>query len=118
MMARIDATVTATNSGGGVALAIDTNPIHVPPGQHDIVFQLDDQTGQTRFDSGDPIFYAHGNACPSGGKACEELSVKSCTDTVLTLGDNNSNSIGSIGYQLNFRYGKQKAQLDPIIINS
>ena len=117
-MARIDATVTATQSGKGVALAIDKDPINVPPGQHQIVFQLNDQTGQTTFDAGDPIFYAQGNACPAGGKNCEDLSVESCTDTLLTVSDDNNNSIGSIGYQLNFRYGKQKAQLDPIIINS
>ena len=117
-MAKIDATVTATSSGNGVALAINKNPINVPPGQHDIVFQLDDQTGQTRFDNGDPIFYANGNACPGGGKNCEALSVESCTDTLLTVSDDNSDSIGSIGYQLNFMYGKKKAPLDPIIINT
>jgi hypothetical protein len=119
-MARIDATVTATDPGGKVQLSINKNPINVPPGQHDIVFQLDDQTtqGPTVFDTGDPVYYAKGNTCPSGGKNCEELNVESCTNTSLTLGDDNSNSIGSIGYQLNFRYGKQKAQLDPIIINS
>ena len=117
-MAKIDATVTATNDGGKVHLSIDKDPSKVPPGQHDIVFRLDDKTGQTTFDAGDPIYYAKGNACPAGGQNCEALSVDSCTDTLLTVSDDNSNSIGSIGYQLNFRYGKQKAQLDPIIINS
>jgi hypothetical protein len=117
-MARIDATVTATDSGGGLALSIDKDPIKVPPGQHDIVFRLNDQTGKTTFDTSDPIFYAKGNACPGGGKNCEALSVDSCTDTLLTVSDDNSNSIGSIGYQLNFMYGHKKEQLDPIIINS
>lgn len=117
-MAKIDATITATESDGKVTFEIDKNPINVPPGQHDIVFRLDDKTGQTTFDTGDPIYYAKGNACPAGGKNCEALSVGPCTDTLLTVRDNNSDSIGSIGYQLNFRYGKHKAQLDPIIINS
>jgi len=43
--------------------------------------------------------------------------VKSCTDTQLTLGDDN-NAPNTIGYQLNFVTGHKKEQLDPIIINN
>ena len=119
-MTRIAATVTASDPGGNFMLSIDKNPINVPPGQHDIVFQLVDNTtqGPTTFDAGNPIFYAKGNNCPSSGKNCEQLGVESCSNTLLTVSDNNSDSIGSIGYQLNFKYGNKKEQLDPIIINS
>jgi hypothetical protein len=118
-MARIDATVTATDSDGQVTLTIDKNPIRVPPGRHEIVFALDDQTnaGPTRFDTQDPIFHARGNKCPSSGKNCPEIDIKSCTDSSLTLGDENGEPI-TIGYQLNFRYGNKKAELDPIIIHT
>jgi hypothetical protein len=118
-MPRIDATITATDPGGQVNLTIDKNPINVPRGQHDIVFRLDDQTtqGPTKFDTGDPIFYARGNTCPSSGKNCPELGVQSCTDTLLTVGDNNGGPL-TIGYQLNFKYANKKEQLDPIIINT
>ena len=118
-MARIAATVTASDPGGNFMLSIDKNPINVPPGQHDIVFQLVDNTtqGPTTFDAGNPIFYAKGNNCPSSGRNCEQLDVESCSNTLLTVSDNNSDSIGSIGYQLNFKYGNKKEQLDPIIIN-
>jgi len=118
-MTRIAATVTASDPGGNFMLSIDKNPINVPPGQHDIVFQLVDNTtqGPTTFDVGNPIFYAKGNNCPSSGRNCEQLDVESCSNTLLTVSDNNSDSIGSIGYQLNFKYGNKKEQLDPIIIN-
>ncbi len=118
-MARIDATVTATDSSGKFMLTIDKNPINVPKGKHDIVFQLDDQTtnGPTKFDTGEPIFYAKGTNCPSSGKSCPELDVESCTDTVLTLGDENG-APSTMSYQLNFRYADKKEQLDPIIINT
>jgi len=118
-MARIDATITATDPGGKIALSINKDPINVPPGQHQVVFQLDDQTtqGPTKFDTDDPIFYAKGSNCPSSGKNCAELDVQSCTDLVLTLGDDNG-APSTIGYQLNFKYGQKKAQLDPIIINT
>lgn len=119
-MARIDATITATDPGGKVAFTIDKDPIRVPPGQHDIVFQLIDQTtqGPTTFDSSGPIFYVKGSNCPSSGKNCDQLNVESCTDTLLTVSDENHDAIGSIGYRLNFNYGKKKADLDPIIINT
>jgi hypothetical protein len=118
-MAKIDATITATDPTGKVDLTIDKNPIHVPPGKHSIVFRLDDQTkgGPTKFDIGDPIFHAKGNNCPSSGKSCPELGVRSCTDTVLTVDDNNGGQL-TMSYQLNFKYGTKKESLDPIIINT
>jgi hypothetical protein len=117
-MARIDATVTATNAGGKVALTISPNPINVPPGQHDIVFALDSQTAPpTTFDTSDPIYYASGHGCPASGKNCAQLDVASCTDTSLTLGDDND-APNTIGYQLNFLTGNKKERLDPIIINN
>ena len=117
-MARIAATVTAKDVGGQVDLTISPNPINIPPGQHDIVFDLDSQTNPaTKFDTSDPIFYANGHGCPASGKNCEQLDVKSCTDTRLTVGDNND-APNTIGYQLNFRTGSKKERLDPIIINN
>lgn len=117
-MARIVATVTAKNVGNNVALAVSPNPINVPPGNHDIVFELDSQTNPaTTFDLSDPIFYASGHGCPASGKNCNQLDVKSCTDTQLTLGDNNDEP-NTIGYQLNFTTGNKKERLDPIIINN
>jgi hypothetical protein len=117
-MAKIDATVTAIDDGGKVELSISPNPINVPPGSHDIVFVLDSQTNPTtRFDSGDPIFYANGHGCPASGKNCDQLEVTSCTDDRLTLGDNND-APNTIGYQLNFLTGNRKERLDPIIINN
>jgi hypothetical protein len=117
-MARIDATVTATDDSGSVTLEIDKNPIRVPRGRHELVFALDDQTtgGPTRFDTQDPIFHARGTACPSSGKKCPEISVQSCTDSLLSLGNDNGGPL-TIGYQLNFKYGTKKAKLDPIIIH-
>jgi hypothetical protein len=119
-MSRIDATVTATDVGGNFMLTIDKDPINVPPGQHQIVWQLVDQTtqGPTVFNTADPIFYAKGNNCPSSGKNCPQLAVQSCSNGQLNVADNNGDAIGSIGYQLNFKYGNKKEQLDPIIINS
>lgn len=118
-MARIDATITATDNGGQVDLKIDKNPIHVPRGQHDIVFSLDDRTenGPTKFNTNDPIYYAKGTACPNGGKNCPQLNVQSCSDSVLVVTDDN-NGPDTMGYQLNFKYGNQKVPLDPIIINT
>ena len=117
-MARIAATVTAKNVGNKVDLTISPNPINVPPGNHDIVFDLDSQTNPaTTFDTGDPIFYANGHSCPASGRNCDQLDVKSCTGTQLTLGDNN-NEPNTIGYQLNFLTGNKKERLDPIIINN
>lgn len=117
-MARIDATVTATDNDGNFMLQINKPQINVPRGQHEIVFQLDDQTtnGPTAFDTGNPIFYARGSNCPSSGKSCPELNVEDCTASMLTLGDNNGAST-TMSYQLNFKYGNKKEQLDPIIIN-
>jgi hypothetical protein len=118
-MARIDATVTATDGQGQqVNLAIDPNPINVPPGQHQIVIGLNSQTNEaTVFDADDPVYYANGHGCPNSGKNCDQLNVVSCTDTTLTLGDNN-NAPNTIGYQLNFRTGNKPQHLDPIIINN
>jgi hypothetical protein len=118
VMTRIAATVTARDVGGQVDLTISPNPINVPRGNHDIVFALDSQTNPaTKFDTSDPIFYANGHGCPASGKNCDQLDVKSCTDTVLTLGDDN-NAPNTIGYQLNFLTGNKKERLDPIIINN
>jgi hypothetical protein len=118
VMAKIDATVTARDVGGKVDLTISPNPINVPPGRHDIVFALDSQTTPaTKFDTGDPIYYANGHGCPNSGKNCDQLGVVSCTDTALTLGDDN-NAPNTIGYQLNFVTGNKKEHLDPIIINN
>ncbi len=119
-MAKINATVTATDTGGEFKLSIDKNPIKVPPGQHQIVWQLVDSTtqGPTIFDAADPIFYDKGANCPNSGRNCNQLTVQSCSDTMLNVADDNGDSIGSIGYQLNFKYGNQKKPLDPIIINS
>lgn len=117
-MARIAAKVTAKNAGGKVDLTISPDPIQVPPGNHDIVFDLVSQTNPaTTFDQGGPIFYASGHGCPASGKNCDQLDVKSCTDTCLTLGDDN-NAPNMIGYQLNFVTGNKKERLDPIIINN
>lgn len=118
-MARIDATVTATDGQGNqVNLSISPNPIPVPPGQHDIVIALNSQTAQpTTFDTDDPIYYANGHSCPNSGRNCDQLNVTSCTDTSLTLGDNN-NAPNTIGYQLNFLTGNKSEHLDPIIINN
>ena len=117
-MAKIDATVTAKDVGGKVVLSISPNPIKVQPGKHDIVFALNSQTNPaTKFDTSDPIFYANGHSCPASGRNCDQLDVKSCTDTQLTLGDDN-NAPNTIGYQLNFLTGHKKEQLDPIIINN
>jgi hypothetical protein len=118
-MARIDATVTATDNSGRVTLTINKNPIRVPRGRHEILFALDDQTtdGPTKFDTQDPIFHARGSQCPSSGKNCPEISVNSCTDSSLSLGNDNGGPI-TIGYQLNFKYGDKKAELDPIIIHT
>jgi hypothetical protein len=117
-MARIDATVTATDSGG-FKLSIDKNPMRVPRGQHQIVFALDDKTtnGPTKFNTGEPVYYASGSNCPASGKNCAALNVISYTDGSLTLGDNNG-ATEQIGYRLNFYYGRQKKDLDPIIINN
>ena len=117
-MARIDATVTATDKGGAFKLTIDKPEIKVPPGKHQIVFKLDDQTtsGPTTFDTADPIFHAKGTNCPSSGKSCPELTVDGCTAALLTLGDNNGGP-ATMSYQLNFKYRNKKEQLDPIIIN-
>lgn len=118
-MARIDATVTASDDGGQVQFTIDKNPINVPRGQHQIVFSLNDQTtnGPAKFNSADPIYYAVGNNCPSSGKHCSQLDVVSCSDNLLTVGDGNDAS-NTIGYRLNFYYRNQKKDLDPIIINN
>lgn len=117
-MARIAATVTAVNDGNQVNLTISPNPINVPRGNHDIVFALDSRTNPaTVFDTDDPIFYANGHSCPASGRNCDQLDVKSCTDTQLTLGDNNDQA-NTIGYQLNFLTGNKKERLDPIIINN
>ena len=117
-MARIDATVTATDSDG-FKLSIDKNPINVPRGQHQIVFALKDKTtnGPTKFNKGDPVYYATGANCPASGKNCAALNVINCDDTSLTVGDANG-ATEQIGYRLNFYYGKQKKDLDPIIINN
>jgi hypothetical protein len=117
-MSRINATVTATDTGGKWAASIDPNPIHVPPGQHQIVIGLDDQTsnGPTTFNTADPVYYATGGNCPASGKNCAALDVDSCSDTQLTIGDDNG-ATEQIGYRLNFYYGNQKKDLDPIIIN-
>ena len=118
-MARIDATVTATDGPGNqVQLSISPNPISVPRGQHQIVISLNSQTEQaTVFDAADPVYYANGHSCPSSGRNCDQLNVISCTDTALTLGDNND-APNTIGYQLNFRTGNRPEHLDPIIINN
>lgn len=117
-MTRIAAKVTAKDVGGKVDLAISPDPINVPPGNHDIVFELDSQTNPaTKFDLSDPIFYASGHGCPAPGKNCPQLNVKSCTDIELTLGDSND-APNTIGYQLNFLTGNKKERLDPIIINN
>lgn len=117
-MARIDATITATDKGGKFAASISPNPIDVNPGLHEIAFALVDETsdGPTRFDTADPIYYATGKGCPSAGKNSAALDVKSCTDTLLTVDDDNG-AAEEIGYRLNFLYGKKKKDLDPIIIN-
>ena len=119
-MPRIDATVTATDPRGKVQLTIDKNPIEVPKGagKHDIVFKLVDETtkGPTVFDEQEPIYYAHGNSCPSSGKNSDQIGVDSCAKGSLTITDENSEA-GTIGYQLNFLYGDKKASLDPIIQN-
>src|SRR5690348_2231273 len=114
-MAQINATVTATDEEGQFKLTIDKSEITVPPGKHQIVFELDDQTtnGPTTFDTADPIFHAKGTNCPSSGKSCPELSVDDCTTSLLTLGDNNGGPT-IMSYQLNFKYGKKKEHLDPI----
>lgn len=118
-MARINATVTATDGQGNqVNLSISPDPISVPPGQHQIVIALDSQTNQaTVFDTDDPVYYANGHSCPNSGRNCDQLNVVSCTDTALTLGDNN-NAPNTIGYQLNFHTGNRPQHLDPIIINN
>ena len=119
VMTKIAATVAATNDGNvNVYLTISPNPINVPRGNHDIVFELVSQTNPaTKFDTSDPIFYATGHGCPASGKNCPQLDVKSCADTVLTLGDDNAGPL-TIGYQLNFLTGTKKERLDPIIINN
>ena len=118
-MARINATDTATEGQGNqVNLSISPDPISVPPGQHQIVIALDSQTNQaTVFDTDDPVYYANGHSCPNSGRNCDQLNVVSCTDTALTLGDNN-NAPNTIGYQLNFHSGNRPQHLDPIIINN
>jgi hypothetical protein len=118
-MARIDATVTATDGPGNqVQLSISPDPINVPSGQHHIVIALDSQTTEaTVFDAEDPIYYANGHSCPNSGRNCDQLDVISCTATSLTLGDNND-ARNTIAYQLNFRTGKRREHLDPIIINN
>jgi hypothetical protein len=117
-MATIAATVTAADVGGKVDLTILPNPINVHRGNHDIVFDLISTTNPTtKFDTSDPIFYASGHGCPASGKNCDQLAVKSCTDTRLTMGDDN-NAPNTIGYQLNFLTGHKKERLDPIIINN
>jgi hypothetical protein len=118
-MARINATVTAIDGPGNqVQLSISPNPIRVPPGQHQIVIGLDSQTTQaTMFDAEDPVYYANGHSCPNSGRNCDQLNVISCTDTALTLGDNND-APNTIGYQLNFQTGNRPEHLDPIIINN
>lgn len=118
-MARIDATVTATDGQGNqVNLSVSPNPISVPPGQHDIVIALESQTAQTTaFNTDDPIYYANGNGCPNSGRNCDQLNVTSCTTNQLTLGDNN-NAPNTIGYQLNFLTDNKAHHLDPIIINN
>jgi hypothetical protein len=117
-MPKINATVTAKDDGGKWVASIDPETIEVPRGQNTIVIALDDRTsnGPTRFNTGDPVYYATGNNCPASGKNCAALSVDSCTDTLLTIDDNNG-AAENIGYRLNFYYGKQKKDLDPIIIN-
>lgn len=119
-MPTIHAKVTATDPKGQLQLTIDKDPIEVPPNRqpHDIVFRLDDRTsnGPVVFDSGDPIYYANGQACPSGGKNSDQLDVESCSDRELKLNDVNSQQ-ARIGYQLNFRYAGKREQLDPMIIN-
>lgn len=118
-MARINAIVTATDGQGNqINLSIAPNPISVPPGQHEIVVALNSQTAQpTVFDSADPIYYANGNGCPNSGRNCDQLDVISCTDTALTIADNND-APNTIGYQLNFRTGNRPEHLDPIIVNN
>ena len=119
-MPRIDATVTATDPGGKVQLAIDKNPIPVPKGggQHDLVFRLVDETSQgpTSFNTEEPIFYVDGRNCPNSGKNSDQLDVASCDGETLVVSDVNSRA-GPIGYRLNFRYGDKRADLDPIIQN-
>ena len=119
-MPRINVTVTATDPGGEVQLAIDQNPIRVPRGgnQHDLVFRLVDRTtqGPTTFNTDDPIFYRDGRDCPNSGKNCDQLDVTSCDGGTLVVSDVNSRA-GDIGYRLNFRYANKHADLDPIIQN-
>jgi len=117
-MSRIDATVTARDPGGKFTAAIDKDPIHVPPGRHEIVITLDDRTtsGPTTYDTANPVYYANGKNCPASGKNSHQIKVVSCTADTLTLGDDNDGP-GPIGYRLNFKYATKKEDLDPIIIN-
>jgi len=119
-MPTINAKVTATDDKGQFQLTIDKDPINVPSDRKpcDIVFRLDDQTsnGPTVFDTGDPIYYANGQACPKGGKNSDQLEVESCTADQLKVNDVNSKQ-ARIGYQLNFLYAGRREPLDPMIIN-
>jgi len=117
-MPKINATVTATDADGKWSASISPQTIEVPRGQNQIAIALVDQTsnGPTTFNASDPVYYATGNNCPASGKNCAALTVESCTDTLLTIDDNNG-AAETIGYRLNFTYGKQKKDLDPIIIN-
>jgi hypothetical protein len=117
-MSKISATITANEVNGKVELSVTPDPIEVPSGNHDIVFALVSNTSTpTKFDTGDPIYYASGHGCPSSGKNCPQLDVVSCTDDSLIIGDDN-NAPNTIGYQLNFLTGNKKEHLDPIIINN
>jgi hypothetical protein len=118
-MAKISATVTAKDAAGKFTATVVPDPIPVPKGKHQIVFQIDDQTtnGPTIFDKADPIYYRNGNGCPSSGRNSKQLSFESCTDSLLTLGDVNEDSVGPIGYQLNLKYAGKTQHVDPIIIN-
>lgn len=87
---------------------------HKAPGR-DIIFNLVGGCGFVRFDTDDPIWVHKGQKCPPPDcSKDQQISVKDCSPTKLTIHDKNDGPPCVLTYQLNF-IGAEP--LDPEIKN-